>query len=66
MGTMAIKNFGSNVDGETESVRVPKDLEAWFGSHVSGTYGYLGYDLPWKQVVSGDIPQTLYIPEGAT
>ena len=20
--------------------------------------------LPWKQVVSGDIPQTLYIPEG--
>lgn len=67
MGIMepwAIKNFGSNVDGETESVRVPKDLEVWFGSHVSGTYGYLGYDLPWKQVVSGDIPQTLYIPEG--
>ena len=31
---------------------------------MSGTYGYLGYDLPWKQVVSGDIPQTLYIPEG--
>ena len=64
MEPWAIKNFGSNVDGETESVRVPKDLEAWFGSHVSGTYGYLGYDLPWKQVVSGDIPQTLYIPEG--
>ena len=58
MEPWAIKNFGSNVDGETESVRVPKDLEAWFGSHVSGTYGYLGYDLPWKQVVSGDIPQT--------
>ena len=64
MEPWAIKNFGSNVNGETESVRVPKDLEAWFGSHVSGTYGYLGYDLPWKQVVSGDIPQTLYIPEG--
>ena len=64
MEPWAIKNFGSNVDGETESVRVPKDLEAWFGSQVSGTYGYLGYDLPWKQVVSGDIPQTLYIPDG--
>ncbi len=35
-GTMGNQNFGSNVDGETESVRVPKDLEAWFGSHESG------------------------------
>ena len=64
MEPWAIKNFGSNVEGEENSVRVPKDLEAWFGSHQSGTYGYLGYDLPWKQVKSGDIPQTLYIPAG--
>lgn len=64
MEPWAIKNFGSNVEGEENSVRVPKDLEAWFGSHQSGTYGYLGYDLPWKQVTNGEIPQTLYIPDG--
>lgn len=64
MEPWAIKNFGSNVKGEKESVRVPKGLEVWFGSHESGTYGYLGYDLPWKDVVNGNIPQTLYIPDG--
>lgn len=64
MEPWAIKNFGSNVEGEKESVRVPEELEAWFGSHESGKYGYLGYDLPWKEVINGDIPQTLYIPKG--
>lgn len=66
MEPWAIKNFGSNVDGETESVRVPKDLEVWFGSHQSGTYGYLGYDITWDQVKAGNIPQTLYIPDGCS
>lgn len=64
MEPWAIADFGSNVDGETESVRVPKDLEVWYGSHTSGTYGYLGYDIEWEKVESGDIPQTLYIPDG--
>ena len=64
MEPWAISKFGSNVNGEEESVRVPAYLEAWFGSHESGTYGYLGYDIPWKQVVAGNIPQTLYIPKG--
>ena len=64
MEPWAVSNFGSNVAGENESVRVPADLEAWFGSHVSGTYGYLGYDLAWKEVEKGNIPQTLYIPDG--
>lgn len=64
MEPWAISNFGSNVDGEDESVRVPADLEAWFGSQVSGTYGYLGYDLAWEEVEKGNIPQTLYIPDG--
>ena len=64
MELWAISKFGSNVNGEEESVRVPAYLEAWFGSHESGTYGYLGYDIPWKQVVAGNIPQTLYIPSG--
>ena len=64
MEPWAIKNFGSNVDGEEESVRVPADLEVWFGSHESGTYGYLGYDLSWDEVEAGNIPQTLYIPAG--
>ena len=39
MEPWAIKNFGSNVAGKENSVRVPKDLEVWFGSHQSGTYG---------------------------
>ena len=64
MEPWAISKFGSNVNGEEESVRVPAYLEAWFGSHESGTYGYLGCDIPWKQVVAGNIPQTLYIPSG--
>lgn len=64
MEPWAIADFGSNVDGEEESVRVPKDLEVWYGSHTSGTYGYLGYDIEWEKVESGDIPQTLYIPAG--
>ena len=66
MEPWAIKNFGSNVDGEENSVRVPAALEAWFGSHESGTYGYLGYDLAWKEVKKGNIPQTLYIPAGCS
>lgn len=64
MEPWAIKNFGSNVEGEKESVRVPKELAAWFGSRSSGLYGYLGYDLAWKEVEKGTIPQTLYIPDG--
>lgn len=66
MEPWVIENFGSNVEGQEESVRVPKDLEAWFGSHESGTYGYLGYDIPWKQVIANNIPQTLYIPDGCS
>ena len=64
MEPWAIKNFGSNVTGEENSVRVPKDLEVWYGSHQSGTYGYLGYDQEWEKVEAGEIPQTLYIPNG--
>lgn len=62
MEPWAIKNFGSNVEGQEESVRVPEKLEVWFGSHESGTYGFLGYDIPWADVKAGNIPQTLYIP----
>ena len=64
MEPWAIKNFGSNVDGKENSVRVPKDLEVWYGSHESGTYGVLGYDIAWDDVKAGKIPQTLYIPNG--
>ncbi len=64
MEPWAIKNFGSNVDGKENSVRVPKDLEVWYGSHKSGTYGVLGYDIAWDDVKAGKIPQTLYIPDG--
>ena len=64
MEPWAIQNFGSNVAGEENSVRVPKDVKAWYGSHTSGMYGYLGYDISWDDVVEGKIPQTLYIPRG--
>ena len=52
------------MDGEENSVRVPKDLEVWYGSHKSGTYGVLGNDIAWDDVKAGNIPQTLYIPDG--
>ena len=64
MEPWAIKNFGSNVGGEENSVRVPEKLEVWFGSHESGTYGVLGYDIAWNDVKADKIPQTLYIPNG--
>lgn len=64
MEPWAIKNFGSNVAGEENSVRVPQEVKAWYGSHTSGTYGYLGYDIPWDDVLADKIPQTLYIPSG--
>ena len=64
MEPWAIKNFGSNVDGAENSVRVPEKLEVWYGSHESGTYGVLGYDIAWNDVKADKIPQTLYIPNG--
>ena len=39
MEPWAIRNFG----GVDETVTVPKELKAWYGSHESGKYGYLGY-----------------------
>ena len=64
MEPWAIKNFGSNVDGAENSVRVPEKLEVWYGSHESGTYGVLGYDIAWNDVKADKIPQTLYILDG--
>ena len=64
MEPWAIKNFGSNVDSAENSVRVPEKLEVWYGSHESGTYGVLGYDIAWDDVEADKIPQTLYIPDG--
>ena len=64
MEPWAIRDFDSNVEGEENSVRVPQKVKAWYGSHTSGIYGYLGYDIPWDDVVAGRIPQTLYIPGG--
>ena len=64
MEPWVITDFGSNVAGEENSVRVPAGLKAWYGSHQSGTYGVLGADLAWEQVEAGNIPQTLYIPAG--
>lgn len=49
MEPWAIKNFGSNVDGEENSVRVPAALEAWFGSHESGLMDILVMILHGKK-----------------
>lgn len=54
MEPWAIKDFG----GTDETVTVPADIKAWYGSHTSGTYGELGY------AVSGAPVQTLIVPEG--
>lgn len=64
MEPWAIREFGSNVSGQDNAVRVPAKLEVWFGSHESGTYGVLGYDIAWEDVEQGRIPPTLYIPAG--
>lgn len=58
MEPWAIKNFTSLLGNQT--VVVPTDLKAWYGSHTSGTYGELGY-----AVAEGAAqPQTLVIPKG--
>ena len=54
MEPWAIASFG----GENETVTVPKDIKAWYGSHTSGTYGELGY------AVEGNPVQTLIVPDG--
>lgn len=55
MEPWSIRRFG----GTDERVTVPAELKAWFGSHVSGTYGKLGYALG-----GGEPVQTLLIPAG--
>ena len=55
MDPWAIPYFG----GENETVTVPAEIKAWYGSHTSGTYGELGY------AVQDLVPvQTLIIPAG--
>ena len=56
MEPWAIPNFG----GENETVTVPAQIKAWYGSHTSGTYGELGYS------VEKDPVQTLIVPDGCT
>lgn len=56
MEPWAISDFG----GTDDTVTVPTDLKAWYGSHTSGTYGKLGY-----AVANDAAPtQTLIVPNG--
>lgn len=56
MEPWAISKFG----GDDETVTVPQDIKAWYGSHTSGTYGKLGH-----AVGNDDAPaQTLIVPDG--
>ena len=49
-----------NFDRDDNTVIVPKDVKAWYGSHTSGTYGELGYAVPFGDATT----QTLVIPNG--
>ena len=58
MEPWAIKNF--TLASGDQTVVVPADVKAWYGSHTSGTYGKLGY-----AVAEGTLqPQTLILPKG--
>ena len=54
----AIKNF--TLASGDQTVVVPADVKAWYGSHTSGTYGELGYAVPEGTLQ----PQTLILPKG--
>ena len=56
MEPWAIANFG----GTNETVTVPAQIKAWYGSHTSGTYGELGYAVSETE----NPTQTLIIPNG--
>lgn len=58
MEPWAIKNF--TLDPNNETVVVPEDLKAWYGSHTSGTYGKLEYAIPEGTMQT----QTLVLPKG--
>ncbi len=57
-----ITKFG----GENETVTMPKEIGAWFGSHTSGTYGYLGSAIERDDNALPIPTQTLIIPSGAS
>ncbi|MGC2873818.1 LPXTG cell wall anchor domain-containing protein [Ihubacter sp. mB4P-1] len=57
MEPWAIKNFTK--DG-AQTVIVPADIKAWYGSHTSGTYGRLGYAISSGE----ETTQTLIVPAG--
>ncbi len=54
MEPWAIRNF----DNSDDTVTVPVDVKAWYGSHTSGTYGELGYAIPFGE----NTVQTLVVP----
>ena len=58
MEPWAIKNF--TLASGNQTVVVPADVKAWYGSHTSGTYGKLGYAVPESTLQ----PQTLILPKG--
>ena len=58
MEPWAIKNF--TLASGDQTVVVPADVKAWYGSHTSGTYGKLGYAVPESTLQ----PQTLILLKG--
>ncbi|MDO5101158.1 MAG: hypothetical protein Q4D52_06300 [Eubacteriales bacterium] len=54
--------FITKFGGDNETVVVPKEMKAWFGSHTSGTYGKLGNSTEDETQAT---EQKLIIPSGA-
>ena len=51
-------------EGQMETVTVPTQIKAWYGSHTSGTYGELGYSVEKDPVRDADRSQWMYIDHG--
>ncbi len=66
MEPWAIRDFGSNVDGEEESVRVPADVKAWYGSNTSGVYGFWDTISPGKMSRKATFPRRYIFPQAVT
>ena len=65
MEPWAIKNF--TLPSGDQTVVVPADVKAWYGSHTSRTYGKLGYAVPegtLQQMCIRDSLYPSYLPSG--
>ncbi|MDO5817624.1 MAG: hypothetical protein Q4Q26_08420 [Eubacteriales bacterium] len=60
MDPWVIPYFNDTDDDTDDIVTVPAEIKAWYGSHISGTYGELGHAVSEGEATT----QTLIIPAG--